>query len=713
MAILTLDDWRYYPKAKIQLNTKNHYFYNLAMKFKAKGIRHWYMVLALLQPELEGIDPRSPNLDKITKIKILNEIKENPWYYFREVYRDESLGPNDEDQLFIASRGNVAMIWSVFMNLDVFNTQPRQTGKSYGIDALTDYLMDFVYEDTTINIFTKDNTLRVSNINRLKKIRSYLPDWLSPKTKKDDDNQSTMSCLKHRNKLFTHVYQVNEKAATKLGRGLTSPFNVFDELPFGEFVEETLSAASGSMSAAIKVARAKGVPYSMIITTTAGNKETTAGKYCFRLWQDATPWNDSFYDGNSREHARQLVINGGKSKLAPMVNITLNHRQLGYSDDWLEERRERAKGDIDNFARDFLNQWTSSDSKSLFTEAIASAIRAGVTEPLKTEITDQNYTLSWYEEYNPNEHYVLSVDSSNTIGRDYLANVLVNVRTGNVACVMGIQETNLHVYSGWLEDFLLKRDNITFIPENKINMQVIIDRLIIAFINKGINPYTRIFSYVFEDKEKHKQTLKVIRSANMRSPEFQKGRPLMGFSTTGSTRPFLFDTVMYSAVKRNPSALLDNTLVHQLLNLEKVNGKVNHRYGEHDDYVIAWLIACWFLEYSKNHSQYGINPSIVLKDAYPKKTLQETIDDAAMFADDQHRDYLKKQLDTLYHQLDHANEPWQIEQLERQIELLQLRMPKDSNEFKSIELSRDENKPKPTQQNKNTADRYRDLIGLL
>jgi len=51
------------------------------------GISNCAFHLALLNPQLEEVDPHSVDLDLRTKALILEECKNNPWYFFREIVR--------------------------------------------------------------------------------------------------------------------------------------------------------------------------------------------------------------------------------------------------------------------------------------------------------------------------------------------------------------------------------------------------------------------------------------------------------------------------------------------------------------------------------------------------------------------------------------------------------------------------------------------------
>ena len=71
--------------AYIDYETKNKSFTRLSLVLKKMGIKNNYFFLSLLDRDLIGVDPRSPDLTVVQKAKILRECKRNVWYFIREV----------------------------------------------------------------------------------------------------------------------------------------------------------------------------------------------------------------------------------------------------------------------------------------------------------------------------------------------------------------------------------------------------------------------------------------------------------------------------------------------------------------------------------------------------------------------------------------------------------------------------------------------------
>jgi hypothetical protein len=180
--ILFRNDWRYYPEAVIHETTSNESALILASKLKKMGVLNNSFFLALYDRSLLNVDPYSSSLtiDQMERIGL--EIRLNPWYFFREIARAPAISGIDPDMVEF-NRGNLSLWWSFFNHITYILIQPRQTGKSFSTDLLMTLLMGFLCNNTNINLLTKDDDLRIKNIERLKNIYSELPDYLKLKTK--------------------------------------------------------------------------------------------------------------------------------------------------------------------------------------------------------------------------------------------------------------------------------------------------------------------------------------------------------------------------------------------------------------------------------------------------------------------------------------------------------------------------------------------------
>mgnify|MGYP007081723774 CR=1 FL=1 len=243
--ILFLEDWKKYPKAIVDLETTNKSFVRLAGVYKAMGIKNNAFHLSLLNPQLQGVDPFDKNLSMEQMIMIAEECKLNPWYFFREIVRVNAPG-SPEPVKYIASRGNISMYWLFFNHITSYIIQIRQTGKSVAADCLNIYLIDVGTINTDIHLLTRNDDLRVKNIRRIKEIESFLPSYLSLKSRADANNTEKITCNRLGNTYYTAVGQASIQGARNVGRGMTIAIHHVDELAYIHNIDIILPALLAS-----------------------------------------------------------------------------------------------------------------------------------------------------------------------------------------------------------------------------------------------------------------------------------------------------------------------------------------------------------------------------------------------------------------------------------------------------------------------------------
>lgn len=143
----------------------------------------------------------------------------NRWYFFREVLTIPS--PGGDPIPFLLSRGNLAAMWTFFNDIDYSWIQPRQTGKTYGTQAIMSYMMNILAENMSIGLFTKDTNLVQDNVARLKELRDIgTPPWMIQRSTKDWDRKEGISYAAKKNYYKTFTAAIDERSAYKLGRKL-------------------------------------------------------------------------------------------------------------------------------------------------------------------------------------------------------------------------------------------------------------------------------------------------------------------------------------------------------------------------------------------------------------------------------------------------------------------------------------------------------------
>lgn len=624
--ILFESDWDYYPSAIADFKTNNKSFIRLAQVFKSMGVRNNTFHLSLLNPELQGVDPFSPNLTIDQMMAIGFECAQNPWYFFREVVRvPPQSGPNPVR--LRANRGNIGLFWSFFNHIDTALTQPRQTGKSVSTDCLMSNITYMSTDNTTVTMITKDNDLRRKNVDRLKKIRDLLPKYLVQLGPDDADNQVELTYKKRMNSYMTAVAQNSEAGANNIGRGLTAPILHSDEGPFTLFINVILPAALAAGTAARNEAKANGRPYGNIFTSTAGKKDSREGKYMYDLIHGGATWDERLaYDSKNEAELRERVlancvgVAGMKDVKRALFNITLSHKQLGETDEWLMDAIANAGGTPESIERDFLNRWTSGSLRSPLSTELNERILKSVKAPEHLEFSVDNYCLNWFipaheiAERMATGRFIAGLDTSEAVGRDTIAFVLLDVEDLSVVATGTYNETNLIRFSHYLGNILIKYPNITLIPERKSTGGMIVDYLILQLIKAGQDPFKRIFNRIVDEAAIKKEEFQELsRAMSVRTENFYDTRKAsFGFNTSAESRTTLYTTILQNAAKNAGAVVHSERLSGELRGLIVKNDRIDHSSSGHDDHVIAWLLAHWLVAQGRNLSHYGIDPARVM-----------------------------------------------------------------------------------------------------
>lgn len=688
--ILFKEDWKKYPTATIHYETSNKSFLRLASVYRSMGIENNAFHLALINPELRHVDPYDPNLTLEQMAMVAMECKINPWYFFREVARVPSQGSIEPVKLE-ANRGNIALWWCFFNHAMIILIQIRQTGKSLSTDMLMVLLMMFVCVRTKVNLLTKDDDLRRSNIRRMKEIIDELPPYLDLRGRDDANNTEEITVSKLDNIYSTHVPQASPKRANNMGRGLTSPIFQIDEGPFQVNIHIALPAALAATTAARESAAAAGAPYGTILTTTAGKKDEREGAYIYGIVQESTVWTEKFFDCENQADFERVVRANNHDNLF-QINATFNHRQLGKTDDWLYKAMQSVKAAGEAADRDYFNRWTSGTASSPFPVHIAEMIRNSQRGEDYVDISKPDgYITRWYIPEETIQHrlmtgkFVMGMDTSDASGGDDISLVIVDVEDGATVACGTYNRTNLMPFAAWVCSILVTYKNITGIIERKSSGVMLLDYLLWMLPQHGEDPFKRLFNRVVNDHLEYPDRFHLIDCHPRQRPseintQFKKH---FGFATSGSgqaSRSELFSTTLNNAVKLAGSRMYDNVLIDQTLGLVNKNGRIDHQDGEHDDMVIGWLLCHWLISQGTNLAFYGIDSRQVLKKAVVKKQL--TPQEAYAEVEQQR---IREKMEDIYKRL--TNEPDEFIglRLEQELVLLSNQLQTEEQDMFSVD----------------------------
>lgn len=278
-----------------------------------------------------------------------------------------------------------------------------------------------------------------------------------------------------------------------------------------------------------------------------------------------------------------------------MVLLEFNHRQLGYTDDWLRRKIADSLADEVATKADFLNIWIEGSESSPLPKEVLSIIRSSAAIESYDEITTYGYIVRWYvpqeevEDKCSTRSLVMALDTSDAIGNDDIAMIIRDAITGEVIAAGNYNETNLVVFAEWIARWLIDYPNIVLIPERRSSAVMLIDYLLQILPLKDVDPFKRIFNWVVDGYDVNSTSLKQILSTPLsrRDPSiYVKYKKEFGYATASSgrsARDNLYGTTFLAAAKYTGKYARDKTLINQILGLIRKNNRIDHRDGEHDD----------------------------------------------------------------------------------------------------------------------------------
>lgn len=594
--------------ACIHTRSTNLSFLKMHVLLKNMGIKNNKFFLGLTQPELMNIDPHNltdPSQELVARIAY--EIKVNPWYYYREVVRIPAAGTAPIQ--FKLNRANLALVWTFYNNLDVFLVIPRQTGKTMSTQSIVSHLMYFMCYNFNFAMLTKDNTLLQENVNRLKEIRNGLPQYLLDCNKLlDTERKEGLSYNKLKNWYQTFVAQNDTHGAEKLGRGMSTPAQHWDEFAFFKNIEISYPGALNATNAAAEQAKEAGLPHTNIITTTAGRTDSPEGRFARNIIDRCMLFSEKLYDCQDRAALEQLVQANSTNK---MIYAVFSYLQLGKSHEWFKEKSIRSGGSQDDIDRDYLNIWKSGTTGSVISTVILDKVRQSIKDPVHTSI-EAGYLFRWYEY--PDRLFstlvektiIIGLDTSENVGRDFTSICMIDASDMGVVCTARCNESDLVKLAIFLAKFLIEHPNSILVPERKSTATVMISIICERLRKAGINPLRRIYNLIFQLRDQ-----KPYCDINIKeSVEEGVGKKYIGFTTTGgagvNSRDSLYKTTLMKAAEMNHSRIHDQTLHDEMSQLSIKNGRIDHTDAGHDDILIAYLLACWFVYFGRNLHLYDI-----------------------------------------------------------------------------------------------------------
>ena len=502
------------------------------------------------------------------------------------------------------------------------------------------------------------------------------------------------------NVMTAKVSNSSPKEADKVGRGTTIANLLVDEAAFVNNIERALSAWSMAGNAARTFAREKGLPWGTLLFTTAGELSSRDGAYIYKMLGNSTPFNEILFECKDHEELIRIVRKNSSTlnskDAAIRVNLSMTYRQMGFSEEWMQQKLDEGNSSDANIERDLFNKWQTGTSQSPIDANTLEVIHESEVHDPRVEIYDPYaFILNWYvsgdilhEKIQQDHHFIIGVDTSDGIGRDDISFYIRDIVTGELICGALFNELNLITLSEFFADFLVRYPNSTMVIERRSSAPTIIDNIILKLSQAGINPYKRIFNTIVQNKEKYEKEYRELMNARPHDIDlFNKYKSHLGFKTSGdgeTSRKQLYGTVMLTMLKYTAHTTRDGALVRQLLGIVVKNNRIDHVDGGKDDAVIANLLIWWLMLNGKNLSSYGIISTTILKenDVYLDEKFE--VDGDAYAREESIQ--IEREIAALVQEIKVEEDMVIVSQLERKIRYLYSNVSSNSNHISADEI---------------------------
>lgn len=570
-----------------QMTTNNKSFLDMHHFLKAKGIKNNKFFLVLFDPDLAGVDPRDPQLNRYMKQKILREVCCNYWYFLREVVRiPDQGGTKGSGVKYELHRGNLAMNFCLIFNFNIFAEFPRQQGKTAGI--LCRMLWEYQFATTNsesvfINKKHEDSKL---NLQRLKEYRDALPDYLQMSEAYGRDGKkirasNTIETIQHPtngNRIKTLASARNKIVANNLGRGMTIPRIWYDEYAFIPYNGVIYLSATPAVKTASLNAKRNGRPYGIIITTTPGDLTTDEGLEAFKTKEMATKFNEAWYD-YSKEELETYITRNTES---PFVYIRFTYKQLGRDEEWFRSMVVDMKKEWSAIRREVLLEWNRASTNSPFTKEELDVVKTLIKEPIRTMLIN-GYEFEIYEDLNLAYPPIIGVDVSGGFRRDSSAITIIDSNSTRVTATFNCNYISTIDLANVLYQLVTK-----YIPNAVVNVErnggfgaSVLAKLINTKIKKNL--YYEIKDKVVEERFNGTKPIRQTKRVKV-----------YGLDSTKDIRNKLMEILVSERMRGHKDKFISRIIYEELEGLEvKKNGKIEHSSTGHDDQLFSYLMALY------------------------------------------------------------------------------------------------------------------------
>lgn len=608
------------------LDTPNEHFFAFTVFLEKLKNRidvdtiNQYVPLMLFDRALMGVD-----VDKISSkemaVRVRNECRINPFYYFREVARtyDKSTATYKRYEMTIAS---YTFIWLYCQCINTFREQSRQTGKTYDMTQGGGYEFCLGSRKTKIMVVHYKGEEAGKNRSAMIDMVNHIPSYLKFHCIKRTVVKGVEKFVNgpdiapnYKSKVIENVFFGNqlkiaavgstESTAQQVGRGDTLGFVLIDELNYIKRSSTVLTAVQFAHAMARRLAENAGERYGMHFASTAGERNTDYGKEMYDLVHNQMCKFKPFLFGYSYE---DLVGYLEKNSSKNFFVISYSYQELGFGEQWLEGAIQLAST-REKFQQDVLNVWLAVNKDSIFSVEEMSRISQRSQVHLELPfIYDKYYNITYFPE-SEEEKFLdfikkyrnigIGVDIALGTSNDYSVFVAIDLETARPLFSFRSNTLTGYDFGILLKNFLkfLKKNaGPVHDPSNemsqgvKIVVNIEVDgpgQIVIPMLAKDPEVEPMLYrSLCYYNKYFTNGTVKA--TTKHINPDCY-----VSYGTSmNKWRTHLFETLLFLLVDKYPYAFDYTEAFNELTTLKRSpKGRIDHARGFHDDTVVATLHA--------------------------------------------------------------------------------------------------------------------------
>lgn len=629
--------------------TKNDSFLLTAKELKELGLKNWYFMLEVKNPNLgvQDMDPYDTKLSAQDITKILVECKQNPWFFFREVIKVPVRGAGSVP-LYL-HRAGCAAIWCWMNSIDFELVQPRQTYKTTVITAIMAYAMLFEYRNCDIPYMHKTEKRCTDNVGILRDYITGLPKYMNPwATNKHPPGLQSLRYEGHNTSIAVVSAAKSDTAASDKMRGYSLFTAFFDECEFIPFMKSVIDGANPTIVQARQTAREQGIRASMMYASTPGDLETNEGKEWQKILDNLPPFSEKYYDLTPEEIAfmKSLPKPGEADPNRDpitMLYIEFNYIQLRKDINYLREQYNEAvkKSTLGEYRRGVLLQRFRGGEGAFFKQEDLDFIQKNMRDPDYDIFLMKKYHLYVYKHqikapdltsntpyFDMNTPYLIGIDCATGKDGDNTAICILNPYTLEVVGEL------LSPVMGGLDLMRVVTILAKMIPKALFCLESNMTGVdIIDFVQES-----QLENRFYHDPRASELTKNVTEPQNMEFKLKQRAKAKRHFGTyvSGKTRKMMFNTLR-ETLHDYRHLIYTKFLVHDICNLvEQSNGSMAAASGEHDDMCMAYLHTLYVLKYGFEIERFGINKNLCtyskaseIMNAYEESIMADRVDNTA------------------------------------------------------------------------------------